>query len=196
MGEEKPSGTSARKMIDALAMSEETPKLAAPEAEAKPEPEPAPEPEVPEAEKESAGEIAETEPAATEQEPEEAAEQETDAEPPAEAKKRGRKSTKAKAEEPKDKAADADVPKPDDANSSNPVASVEAEKPKAGTVPLVVRAISDFGVCVNGCMKKYVAGQIEGDYITARYLLESGCPVSVVGSDQFHQCPNCKHIYK
>lgn len=62
--------------------------------------------------------------------------------------------------------------------------------------PLVVRAVGAFTVNINGCMRRYSVGELEADYPTAKQLLETNCPVVPVGSAEFSQCPNCKHIYK
>ena len=62
--------------------------------------------------------------------------------------------------------------------------------------PLVIKATGDFTVGLNGCVRKYSKGEIEADYCTAKYLIDTGCPVQPVDGDEFSQCPSCRHIYK
>lgn len=82
--------------------------------------------------------------------------------------------------------------KPKDDDCKTPQAPSPAPQVAA---PLAVRANADFTIPLNGTLKAYKRGQIEGDYPTVQELLNTNSPVSIVGEKECNQCPNCKFIF-
>jgi hypothetical protein len=66
---------------------------------------------------------------------------------------------------------------------------------------LIVKVIDPFTCNVNGSIRSFTIGQVERDYITAKFLIDSGCPVKIIDKEEAmqlrkYQCPKCMHIYE
>ena len=84
------------------------------------------------------------------------------------------------------------------ADAASPAMLAPTPKPEAepeNSKMLVVKAARDFTVSINGSLRKFKAGEIEGNHHIAEYLLNSKCPVTEVGEPEQKHCPNCKHIF-
>lgn len=90
----------------------------------------------------------------------------------------------------------------EDSNADDQVADDQASKAndqkpeESKPVPLVVKANGAFSVSIGGSLRNYSVGELEADYSTAKYLLQTGCPVSIANGEEYSQCPSCKHMYK
>jgi hypothetical protein len=67
--------------------------------------------------------------------------------------------------------------------------------------PLIVKAIAEFTCTINGSVRSFTIGQVERDYISAKHLIDTGCPVRIVSKEEAdqlndYQCPKCRHIFK